>query len=137
VNAFKYFGAILLVWTAVSTFGELPPVVYKEQQEKAGEVLIINVRSVETVETKTPDGTQSAVKVVARVDKAERTKSGLREGDTIQIRYTRRDRKPPMPGPSELPLLSKGQTYPAFLRQDGKNKGYAPAAGGRSFDRMD
>jgi hypothetical protein len=136
MNLFKYVAAILLVLTAASTFGELPPYVYKEQQENADEVLVINLQSVETVETKESDGTQRAVTVVARVDKVERTKSGLREGDNIRILYARRDRKPPMPGPSELPILSQGQAYRAFLSQDGKKKDYVPAAGSRSFDRL-
>jgi hypothetical protein len=137
MNSSKHFAAIiLLLLNAASSFGELPPYVYKEQQEKADEALVIKVQSVETVETKEPNEKQTAVTIVARVEKAERTKSGLKEGDNIRIFYTRRDRKQLIAGPSELPILSKDKTYPAFLSQDGKNKDYVPAAGGRSFDRM-
>jgi hypothetical protein len=138
MNRSRYFAAIiLLLVTAAVSLGELPPYVYKEQQEKADEALVVKVQSVETVDTKQPDETQTAVTVLARVEKVERTKFGLTEGDKIRILYTRRDRKQPMPGPSELPILSKDQTYPAFLNEDGKNKDYVPAAGGRSFDRME
>jgi hypothetical protein len=136
MNLSRYFAATLLLATAASSLGELPPYVYKEQQEKADEALVIKVQSVKTVETKQSDGTQTAVEAVAVVAKVERTKSGLTQGDKIRILYSHRDRNPPIAGPSEVPILSKNETYSAFLSRTGKNKDCVPAAGGHSFDRV-
>ena len=127
---------ILLLLAATASLGELPPYVYQEQQDKADEAIVIQVRSVTSIETELPNETESAVTVVARVEKVERTKAGLKAGDAIDIHYTRHERKQPTAGPSELPILSKDQTYHAFLNQAGKNQGYVPAAGGHSFDRV-
>ncbi|HLL74781.1 MAG TPA: hypothetical protein VK421_05910 [Pyrinomonadaceae bacterium] len=123
----------LLFCLSASAFAELPPYVYKEQQAKSPERLTIKVKSVKTTERDEPDRKRVDVTVEARVTKVARTASRLRPGRTIRIRYTRSEYKQPIAGPSEVPLLREGETYPAFLSKSKEGNTYAPAAGGFSF----
>src|SRR3954469_6567348 len=111
----QYLAATVLFVTAVCSLGELPPYVYKEQQEKAEEALVVKLQSVKAVETKLPEGTQSTVEAVGLVEKVQRTKSGVSPGNKIRIVYTRMDRNRPFAGQSEIPILSENQTYQMFL----------------------
>src|SRR2546423_11252654 len=106
MNSSKDCAAIIvLMLTVAASLAELPPYVYKEQQEKADEALVIKVQSLKSIETRLPNETESAVTVVARVEKVEHTKSQLKAGDTIYIHYARHERKQLLAGPGELPIL--------------------------------
>ena len=128
----------LFLLVACGTVGraELPPYVYKEQQQQAPESLVIKVRSVKTRKTDEPHRTRVDVEVRAQVKQVVRSKTGLRAGDTILISYVHSRHKEPIAGPSETPILKKGQTCPAYLSGGEKQKRYAPAAGGYSFEEV-
>jgi hypothetical protein len=95
------------------------------------------VKSVKTSESQGTTGTHTAVTAEAQVQKVERTATNLKEGDTIQIKYTHFRPKEPTPGPSEAPILKEGQTCPAFLRQLFGATSYMPAAGGFTFQKVE
>jgi hypothetical protein len=110
---------------------ELPPSAYQERQAKAPEALVIKVRSVKTQQTKEPTVTVTEFTVEAEVEKVERSATRLAPGGIIKIVYSRHEYSEPLVGPSEVPVLKEGQTYPAYLSRRGDT--YEPAAGGYSF----
>ncbi len=126
--------AALLVCLSASAFAELPPYVYRDMQAKSPERLTVKVKSVKTVERDEPERKLVDVTVEAEVTAVERTASELKAGQTIRIRYTHTDYKQPMAGPSQVPILREGETYPAFLGKNKEGDTYAPAAGGYSFE---
>lgn len=121
---------------------ELPPDVYREMQAEAPESLVITVQGVHAIQRKQSWGQRTYVTVSARVKQVHRSKSKLKTGRLIYIRYTRDQHNSPMAGPGLVPLLRRGQTCPAFLKFSGKGTGnreakriyYAPAAGSHSFN---
>ena len=132
----KFLPAVaLVVCLSASAFAvELPPYVYRDMQAKSPERLTIKVKSVKTEERDEPARKLTAVTVEAEVTQVERTASELKPGQTIRIRYTHTEYKEPMAGPSEVPILREGETYPAFLNKNKEGDTYAPAAGGYSFE---
>ena len=127
-------GMIAIVVTAKAVRAELPPYVYKEEQGKAPEALVIKVRSVSKRETAEENWKQIEFTVKAEVQKVERSATKLAPGATIEIRYSQRHYSQPMAGPSEVPALKEGQVCPAYLTAAGKT--YSPAAGGYSFETI-
>jgi hypothetical protein len=127
---------LLLANFSIVGRAELPPYVYKEWQQQAPESLVIKVRSVKTRETDEPRRKRIDVDVEARVEQVVRSKTGLRAGDVIRISYVHSRHKEPISGPSEVPILKEGGVYPAYLRGGQREKGYAPAAGGYSFQEV-
>lgn len=129
----------LLLLAASITIGraELPPYVYEEWQQKATESLVIKVRSVKTRETDAPDRKRIDVLVRAGVERVVRSGAGVRAGDVIRISYVHVVHKEPMAGPSQVPILRKGEKYPAYLLRDKRGKDYVPAAGGYSFQELE
>ena len=115
---------------------ELPPDAYRAKQRAAPEFLEIKVLTIGLEANRS--GGQTVVKsnIEAEVQKVHRTATALRPGMKITIRYTRRIRDKPMPGPSEVPALTKGQVAPAYLTQAKGEKFYSPAAGGYSFETV-
>ena len=126
---------LLLASSGVVARAELPPHVYREMQEKAPESLVIKVRSVRTTETDEPSLTRVSVTVEALVQRVNRSRSRLKRGRLIRITYEQERHKEPMVGPSEVPLVMKGQVYPAYLKKSGART-YAPAAGGYTFETV-
>ena len=126
--------AALLVCLSASAFAELPPYVYRDMQAKSPERLTIKVKSVKTVERDEPERKLVDVTIEAEVAAVEHTASELKPGQTIRIRYTHTDYKQPIAGPSQVPVLREGETYPAFLSKNKEGDTYAPAAGGYSFE---
>jgi hypothetical protein len=124
---------LLLVSFSVAGRAELPPQVYKERQQQAPESLIIKVRSVKTRETDDPRRKTIDVEVEAQIERVVRSKTGLRAGDAIHISYVHTEYTEPLAGPSEVPILKKGDVCPAYLSGGEKGKRYVPAAGGYSF----
>lgn len=127
---------MLLASFAPAGRAELPPSVYKGRQEKAPESLVIRVLSVRTEESDEPQLIRLAVTLEARVERVNRSRSGLKRGDVIRIRYEHRRYREPRAGPSEVPVLEKGRAYPAYLSKSGRGREYAPAAGGYSFSEV-
>jgi len=142
VGVFVLAAALAMIFAPASTsLAEIEPKYYREWQAKAPEVLTIRVDAVHPVVTserhRSGDGMliHTRVEAEAAVEKVERSVSGLKPGDTIRIRYVSTRAEPPMPGPRPIPVLKRGESYPAFLL--GVSKGlYAPAAKGASFEPL-
>ena len=122
----KYCFLTLWLCCLLPCFAELPTSVYSDLQKKSPEVVEIKVDRV-----KHQGLFRKQEKVSATVTKVIRTASGLKVGHKIEIRY----RHIPLrgaAGPSPIPKLKAGATYPAWLK---KAEGgiYAPSARGKSF----
>ena len=115
---------------------ELPPDAYRAKQQAAPEFVEIKVRSVAKTKVRKSDHQLVTNLLEADVQKVHRTATSLQPGAKIRIRYTQRINARPMPGPSEVPALKKGQLAPAYLAQTKGEKTYAPAAGGYSFETV-
>lgn len=126
---------LLLVSSGAVGRAELPPYVYKDMQANSPESLVIKVLSVKTKNKDEPRLVRVSVTVEARVEQVNRTQTGLKPGQVIRIRYDHRRHKEPMAGPSEVPVLKKGQTSPAYLKKTDAPD-YAPAAGGYTFETV-
>jgi hypothetical protein len=127
---------LTLVFTCRASFAELSPSYYKKLQQEAPESLVITVLSINMVETSEPQRKKIAVSVEAQVEKVERSNSDLKRGSTIHISYVHYRHELPPPGASEVPILNKGQVYPAYLTKNKNEDVYAPAAGGFSFHEV-
>jgi len=114
---------------------ELPPSVYRDLQAKAPEVAVITVTSVSHSAKKREGDVLDTVTLVAKVRRVSRTRRHLHKGDFITISYTHVTHSQSIAGPSEIPILSKGQTVPAYLTFVSQHA-FAPAAKGHSFDTV-
>jgi hypothetical protein len=125
---------IALTFLVQTARAKLPPQVFLRQQARAEEQISIRITSV----TVTPTGDREAVVAEATVQAVDHSKSGLKQGESITINYTRLIPKKPVPGRTPTganrsgPYLSKGESTCAFLnkRPDGT---YALGASNRSF----
>jgi hypothetical protein len=97
-------------------------------QANAPESIEIEVLSVRT--TRLTD--EIDVVVEAKVMAVTRSASGLETGRVIRITYSHDTRT--LAGPSPVPVLTRRQTYPAFLTKAKNRDVYEPAAGGKSFE---
>lgn len=127
---------VALLFFCVAVFAEMSPAVYKKMQEESPESLRIKVLSVRTSASRKPNRTVTSVAVRARVLSAERTASNIKTGSVILVEYTHTAYDQPMAGPSQVPVLSEGKVYPAFLRKAARKSLYEPAAGGFSFSQV-
>lgn len=131
VAAFCLSAAIVLA--ALPTVrAELPPQVYQEYQNEAPEAVTLTVRSVKRTEKKETEFTSISIVAEARIDKVNRSATGLKPGDVIRIKYEHRKDREPMPGPSQPDIVTEGASYPAFLEKQ-KDGTYGIAARGYSF----
>ncbi|BDS07548.1 hypothetical protein NT6N_25880 [Oceaniferula spumae] len=122
--------SLLILWllSLLPCFGELPPSVYADLKKKSPEKIEIRVDQV-----KHQSIFRKQEMVTATVTKVMETSSKLKVGDKIEIRY----RHVPLrgaAGPSPIPKLKAGASYPAWLKQ-GEGGIYVPAARGKSFTR--
>ena len=126
------FLALTLLLGIPPARAEIPGDAYNKLRIEAAEALMIEVSSVK--ENKGDKGA-SDVTVEAKVLAAERTKSGLKKGDVVVIRYVNIDLKaaPDFAGPSQTPVLKQGEVYPAFLNRQKDQTTFEPAAYGESF----
>ena len=122
------------VWLSLSfASAELPPDVYKADQARSPEALVIKVSRVE-IETKSDSrATRSKILAQAKVLEVNRSASNLRPGDVIRVAYTHLQHRQPMVGPSQPDIVQQNRTYPAFLVKDEKTGTYGLAARGYSF----
>jgi hypothetical protein len=127
-----------LFWLTLGTlsWAELPPSAYKQMQQKAPEVLVIKVDTVQTKILEQPKRKLIRVSAQAQVREVFRSKTGLKPGAVIRIRYEHSQFKTPMPGPSQIPILKPGEVFPAYLIRDQNKKEYLPTAGGYSFNTV-
>jgi hypothetical protein len=137
----RFLGLVVvttLLWLTLSThsWAELPPSAYRQLQKNAAEVLVIKVDTVQTKTQEQPKRKLIRVNAQAQVREVFRTKTGLKPGALIQIRYEHSQFKNPMPGPSQIPILKPGQVLPAYLMVDRNKKEYLPVAGGYSFNTV-
>lgn len=117
----------ILAALTVPTFAhaEPPPGTYDRLRANAEEAVTIQVTSAKA----SAGENAKEVIVEAKVLGVERTKSGLKKGDSVIITYS----VPTVlkPGPTLVPILDKEGVYPAFLNKQGKV--FSPAAAGSSF----
>lgn len=129
MDIMKHLSLILWFVCVAPCLGELPPTVYADLQKRSPEAVVMRVDRVKH---------QSLFRkqeiVYATVMKVTRTRTELKVGDKIEIRY----RHVPLrgaSGPSPIPKLKAGGTYPAWLKK-GEGGIYVPAARGKSFSRL-
>jgi hypothetical protein len=131
--------AILMIATAV--LAELPPDVYKDLQEKAPEILYIQVSGVDVHRSfAKPPGCSffdfeviRDVKVHALVVRVVRSQTGVHQGDTVDIEYSSINRCSDWNGPRSIEMLQKGHRVYAFLARHGRTSFFEPAARGATF----
>jgi hypothetical protein len=125
-----------LLFAAVAG-AELPPYVYAGWQAAAGEALrvrVVDVRVTDRGEGDPDRGRPVAVVATLEVIEVARSATGLKPGDRIAVRYDTRVGSR-IPGPSPIPVLTRGAESAAWLTRQGET--YAPAAGGWSFREGD
>lgn len=131
------FGLVFLLG-ATAIAAEIHPMYYAGQQRSAPEFLAI---AVEAVEPQTlPPGEYIATRVRARVERSMRSKSRIKKGATIEIRYTIFQPREDYAGPQPMPHLKAGGRHVFYGRVMERTKEglwiLEPVAGGRSFDAV-
>jgi hypothetical protein len=122
--------AIGLLILSRAAWAELPPSAYAQMQDKAGEVLRVEVLKVDGLARRGPNE-ESHFTVTAKVVCMARSASGLTPGATITISYATILQRPRgWAGPGRIGVLEP-RLYAAYLNKSGVI--YAPAAGGQSF----
>jgi hypothetical protein len=114
--------------------GVLPPSEYEKMQQNAPEAVEIEVMAV--VREPGRELNEESIRVTAVVLKVERSTSGMKKGDFLQIVYTVRTKPDGLVGREEIPVLEEGTETIAFLRTEEGTPFYVPAAGAMSFDRF-
>ena len=131
LEAMKLVGMLLtLLGLMVSANAELPPSAYLQMQEGASEKIEIKVEAVKHQHIFRKQEWVSAV-----VTKVMKSASKLKVGDKIEIKYRHEPLRGAV-GPSPIPKLDKGKSYPAWLRKT-KEGHFEPAARGMSFEKID
>ena len=113
---------------------ELPPSAYEKMQSAAPEVLRVHVLRVDVEPTK--DASTKEVTMLAAALKVGRSKTKIKEGDMITVKYSVTTRQPGWAGPGEVPILKQDTETVAYLAPAGESQEYTPAAGAMSFDRF-
>jgi len=127
----KFLFSLWMLWLPYTLLAELPPSVYQESKKHAPEKVILMVNDLVCLSVNTA---KTEVKANVRVVAVCHSKSGLKEGDTIMVRYrTFKKQSAGWIGPAPVPLLKQQHLYKAFLKRNKKGDFYLPAAGGRSF----
>jgi hypothetical protein len=132
--------AILLI-VATVLWADLSPVIYKDLQRKAPEVLYIQVSSVDVHRRFAKPSSCSffdfevirEVRVAARVLRVARSGTGVRAGDVIEIDYSSVSSCSGVNGPRSIPMLRNGDRIYACLARRGRTPVFEPAARGATF----
>ena len=127
-------GLLVSITVMTTAYAELPPGSYEKLKASAQEKLKVKIVA---VEEKAQSDRRLDVQFTAEVLKVERSKSGLRPGDKIQIRSYHWTKG--YLGPKNPPLLPVGWVGIAYLnKEDGNAKDtgtiYSIAAYGDSFE---
>ncbi len=115
---------------------ELSPEVYKNLKRDAPEMLVVSVVEARSQRTSgfflsgTGEWRES---VTLRVERVERSRSGMVAGKELRTEYTRAVHRAGWVGPVPLPKLAKGGRYRAWLEL-GADGAWKPAARGHSFE---
>ena len=122
-------------FVTTTTQAEMPPSAYLSFQHDAPEALEVEITAVEQSTAETKEAIITSVVLAAKVLNVKRTATKLKPGAIITIKYEHRESKMPgWAGPSAVPILVKGDKYPAYLTQTGEKPSvYEPAAGGYTF----
>jgi hypothetical protein len=112
----------------------LAPSAYEELQKNATEVVQIEVLKVEVEPGE--ELREEVLRITAAVLDVERSASGVRTGDFIQISYSVQSGDNGQPLPAEVPILKEGQRTIAFLQTEEGRAFLVPAAGAMSFSRF-
>jgi hypothetical protein len=118
----------------ISCRAELPPSAYEKMQSEAPEVLRVHILRVD--EQPTNDAAVQEVTMLAEALKVGRSKTKLKPGDMITIKYRVTTHQPGWAGPGEVPVLKDDQETVAYLVANTDAQDYAPAAGAMSFERF-
>jgi membrane-associated protease RseP (regulator of RpoE activity) len=117
---------------------ELPPGAYEELLKEAQEVL--EVRITKVTQTNDSNGNELHFICDATVQGVERSKAGIKQGDTIQFAsyyVTEATQRQGWAGPKVPPRLSVGQTWRVSLNAAAEaGKPFELAAYGRSFQSI-
>ena len=122
---------LLAILCPVLIHAELPPSAYERMQKASTEVVEIEVLRVDIEPGDAP--TRQDVRIMALVNKVDRTSSNLKSGELINIFYTVTSREKGWVGPGEIPILSEKDKTVAHLVKDPANEDFHPAAGAMSF----
>ena len=135
MKALHLLVVLSLVFATAPAKAELPPQVYVELQQKAGEALKIRVDEVDSKPKGLLDRSSFTETVKATVLEVIRSQSGVKKGDVITIRYQRQAPRNDISGPSPAAQLKAGKEYPAYLakREDGT---FSIGARGMSFSKV-
>lgn len=113
---------------------ELPPQVYDQLKDESAESVAIETLSVsEEVSSDTEGVKILTISVKAKILSVERSKSGLKPGDHIQVRYQVMQNAEMKVGPSEPIIVEIGKPYLAYLEKVDSTGTYRITARGRSF----
>lgn len=123
--------ALLVFSSCQWSRAELAPSVYEEMQAKAPEFLDIEILRVDVGPGDAPE--KQTVRLMALVNKVNRSTSGVRTSDVINITFTRTDHPKGWVGPGEIPLPAERDTSVAYLKKDPETGDFAPVAGAMSF----
>ena len=130
--------SIFCGFMATTAWCEMPPSAYISLQHDAPEALDVEIISAQQTKSETKEAFVTSVILQAKVLKVKRTATQLKAGANITINYDHRESKiPGWVGPSEIPILAKGDKCPAYLKQmSGTPAVYQPAARGYTFETV-
>lgn len=141
-------GVAVLTLASTTGYAALPPMVFREMQDRAPEALLIVVLEIEDKQARTSrvergrtvDVERHELTVTAIVERVTRSATGLRPLSIIKIAYAMVDEHsegrplPPTGGGSSAPgRLSQGERVSAYLKFDHQTGIYSPAAEHKSF----
>jgi hypothetical protein len=122
---------VLMLALPMSILSAPPPWIAARAQRHSSEAVTIRVAKVTQYRSA---HNRVYVKARAKVLSVDRTRSRLRPGSWITIRYKTRIRLPRgMFGAAPTPVLKRGNVYNANLNRIRHTRSYKPAAGFRSF----
>lgn len=113
---------------------ELPPSAYEKMQSDASEVLRVHVLRVDVEPT--GDASIREVTMLAEAVKVGRSKTKLKPGDMLTVKYRVTAHPVGWVGPGEVPILKDDLETVAYLAPVTGAQEYAPAAGAMSFERF-
>lgn len=113
------------------TWAELPPSAYEALQREAPDVFAIEVLDVHSHPG--PEAGDQDIQVIAQIVDVKRSSSDSTAGSLIHILFTIPKRPSGFVGPAQIPVPSRGDRSPAYLRPLGKPGDFSPAAGAMSF----
>lgn len=128
---------VLLLLVSLAATAELAPEVYEKMQREAPELFSIQVTDVEVDRSFRMCSlfdweVTRRVDLKAKVVSVTRTRSGVKPGAVIEVKYMSLSPCEGWNGARPIPLLSEGDRVPAYLAKSGAH--FEPAARGASFE---